>query len=109
MSSGPVARSGRTSRSCHSQAGGWPAEAKRSVPASVSNTTTHQRDELLLRSGADIWVFSSSRAWAGSRYCRRNTRSRYLAWKAVIDGSMPCPVTSPITAAMRDGATRNTS
>ncbi len=62
-----------------------------------------------MRSGAAIWVFSSSSAWAGSRYWRRNTRSRYLAWKAVMDASMPRPVTSPITAAMRDGATRNTS
>ena len=30
-------------------------------------------------------------------------------YAAVIDGSMPCPVTSPITAAMRVGATRKTS
>ena len=44
-----------------------------------------------------------------SRYWRRNTRSRYLAWNAVIDGSMPWPVTSPMTAATRFGATRNTS
>ena len=53
------------------------------------------------RSAADIWALSSSRACAGSRNWRRNTRSRYLAWKAVIDGSMPWPVTSPITAATR--------
>ena len=109
MSSGPVARSGRTSRSCQSQAAGWPADATRSVAASVSNTTTQIEMNSSKRSSADICRLSSSRAWAGSRYCRRKTRSRYLAWNAVIDGSMPCPVTSPMTAAMRVGATRKTS
>ena len=48
ISSGPVARSGLTSRSCHSHAAGWPADAKRKVPAWVSNTTHAQRDELLV-------------------------------------------------------------
>ena len=79
------------------------------MPASVSNTTTTSEMNSSVRSGAAIWVLSSSSAWAGSRYWRRNTRSRYLAWKAVMEASMPCPVTSPMTAAMREGATRNTS
>ena len=74
------------------------------MPASVSNTTTHSEMNSSGRSRADIWRLSSSRAWAGSRYWRRKTRSRYLAWKAVIDGSMPWPVTSPMTAAIRVGA-----
>ena len=40
-------------------------------------------------------VFSYSKSAA-----ERMPRSRYLAWKAVMDGSMPWPVTSPMTAAM---------
>ena len=104
-----MARSGCTSRSCHSQPAGCPADANRSVPASVSNTTTKSEMNSSCRPMADICALSSSSAWAGSRYWRRNTRSRYLAWNAVIDGSMPWPVTSPITAATRVGATRNTS
>ena len=79
------------------------------MPESVSNTTTHNEMNSSTRSRADICELSSSSAWAGSRYWRRKTRNRYLAWKAVIEGSMPWPVTSPITAAMRLGETRKTS
>ena len=103
ISSGPVARSGRTSRSCHSHTVGWPADAHRRVCASVSNTTTQSEMSSSPASSADMRSFSSSRAWAGSRNCRRNTRSRYFACNAVIEGSMPWPVTSPMTAATRFG------
>ena len=84
-------------------AGGRPTRSAGCRP-SASNTTTHDRHELLGPGLASTSaLLSSSRAWAGSRYWRRNTRSRYLAWKAVIDGSMPWPVTSPMTAASRVG------
>ena len=109
ISSGPVARSGRTSRSCHNQAVGMAGRRPPQGPASVSNSTTHSEINSSPASSADMRSFSSSSAWAGSRNWRRKTRSRYLAWSAVIDGSMPCPVTSPMTAATRFGATRNTS
>src|SRR3546814_7452247 len=72
---------------------GWPAEHTRRVPESVSKTTTHSEMNSSTRSSADIWELSSSMACAGSRYWRRNTRSRYLAWNAVMDASMPWPVT----------------
>ena len=65
---------------------------------------THSEMNSSWRPMADICALSSSSAWAGSRNWRRNTRSRYLAWKAVMAGSMPWPVTSPITAAIRVGA-----
>ena len=48
ISSGPVARSGLTSRSCHSQMAGWPAEAKRRVPGLGVEQHDAQGDELLL-------------------------------------------------------------
>ena len=48
ISSGPVARSGPHLAVVPEPApAGWPAEATRSVAASVSNTTTQMRDELL--------------------------------------------------------------
>ena len=75
----------------------------------MSNTDTSIEMNSSGRAWADICAFKSSIACAGSRYSRRKTRNRYLAWKAVIDGSMPWPVTSPMTAATRLGATRNTS
>ena len=81
----------------------------RTAPASWPVNTPDLRSRLAAMPVADICTLSSSSAWAGSRYWRRNTRSRYFAWNAVIDGSIPCPVTSPITAATRVGATRTRS
>ena len=103
---GRSTRSGRTSPSCHSQRR---RVAGRRVAQRARGLVEHddaQRDELLGPALGDSTGFSSSRAWAGSRYWRRNTRSRYLTWKAVIDGSMPWPATSPMTAASRVGAGR---
>ena len=62
-----------------------------------------------VRSVLKICRLSSSTAWAGSRNCRRNTRMRYFAWKAVMEDSIPLPATSPMTAARRPGVTSNTS
>ena len=89
VSSGPVARRDLTSPSCQNHAGGWPADEKRSVCAVWSKIPTNSDTNSSIRLADHIVRLSSSKACAGSRYCRRNTRSRYFTWNAVIDGSMP--------------------
>ena len=67
-----MARSGLTSRSCHSHAAGCPADATRNVAASVSNTTTQREMNSSERSMADIWRLSSSSVNPMNRnVCRR--------------------------------------